>query len=116
MGVSFSNKLSNRAGWIRHTISNFFCRPKSLISRWQRRKPFFQETPRRPLAGELDGARVGLAGLRVATQAATEVRARGVRELVFIELAIGEQSVQRFEPDLRAVAHGHRHGAIERHD
>jgi hypothetical protein len=76
-------------------------------------EPLFEEAPGRLLCGQLDGAFVGLARLGAAAEAAAEVRARGMRELVLVEIAVRQQAVELRETGFGPIAHGHRDAAIE---
>src|SRR3954467_6788300 len=67
------------------------------------------------LAGEGEGARVGGAGVRGPSQAAEEVGAGGVREVVVGQLAAREEDVDERQAGGRAVAHGHGGGAVQLH-
>src|SRR5688572_4413253 len=77
--------------------------PPLVHSGRQGGQAFFEKAPRRALRRELDGARIGGTRLRVTAQPAAKVRTRGMSQLISLELAAGEQRVERRQARFRTI-------------
>src|SRR5688572_31601409 len=79
-------------------------------------QPPLEKTAFGLLLCEVQGAPERSARLGGATEAAAELGARRVGEAVVAKVAAGEDAVDQLDSGRRAIAHGHRDGAVQLDD
>ena len=75
----------------------------------------FQEAALRSLPGEFERTLVGRHSFREATESATQISTRGVREIIFAQVAARKEGVDQRDSRRRAVAHSDGRGPVELH-